>query len=502
MISKNIKAYALLISILIFAGVTSALWAQDMSLNDLRMRQEFKVLQQKIESAKQLLANNRNDRILTLIREAERKKDEAFKFWRDKKMAKARAAIKAGLKNINTALALLLRDPLQLQQKQLAVLLERLERFPNRARMKDAEMLYRKAKEKESLAKKAAGNGDLAKALELLRLGITFADKALAVFERNQVPQVEQSRFIETAARVRDAVDASNNAAARRVYEQAMRQGKNAADAYHDGHMAASAGLYTEGMKLLLRAFDLASVGRTLNEHDLRVELQTVEDLLQTAQSKLGNQPSRGIRLMLNRARKSMLRAANALENRNYQTAKAQLKFSRGILNKLFRQNIGRPGRARDRTVIELQRLRSAIDELTARLGADKPAAQGFLRTAGRGAKDAERALANGNYNLALNRILVARRFLTKTETAAQSGQTLISESVASAQIRLLEQSLQQNEALESGNRLVKSLLNEAGRMYVQAEQKLSDQQFALAFELADVGLELIKKALRAARNR
>ena len=502
MISLKKEAYAFVVLILIIFGAASRLSAQDMMLSDARLRQEYKILQQKIESAKLLLTNLVDERILTLVRKAERKKDEAYKYWQDKQLAKARTAVQIGMKNINTALKFLLQNPLQLQQKQLAVLLERLERFPNRARMKDAEILYKKAKEKESLAKRAAGNGDFAKAIELLRLGITFADKALAAYEKNQSLSVERVRFIETASRVRDAVEASNNPAERRVYDQAMKQGKNAVDAYHDGHMAASAGLYTEGMKLLLRAFDLASASRAVNKQDLRVELQAVEDLLQTAQSKFDNQAPRAVRFMLNRARKSTQRAATAMANGNYSAAKAQLQFSRGLLNKLFRRTFRKPGQARDRAELELRRLRTDIEAITARTGQRlSAAAREYLRLARRSANAAGRVLDHGNFNLALNRILVAQRFLSKIETAAQTDQSPVTESAAVAQINQLQQALQQSGDLQNTNQLVKSLVDEAERMYKQAGQMLSDQQYAPAFELADVGLELIKKALRAARN-
>ncbi|KAA3620406.1 MAG: hypothetical protein DWQ05_00245 [Calditrichaeota bacterium] len=502
MISLKSKAYALLVLFFLFAASGQNLLGQTRSVSNQRLLQEFNLLKQKIETAKQLLSDYSDQRIISLIQTADQKRAEAQKFWNEKQFVKAWTAVQVGLKNINAALVFLLREPLQLQEKQLAVLLQRIEQFPDKTRLKDAEILYRQAKEKETLAKRAVGSGDYAKAIELYRLGISLANKALTTFDKNQILLVEQSRFLETASRVREAIDASNNSSARRVYEQAIKQGKNAANAYRNGQTAAAAGLYTEGMKLLLRAFDLASVGTKVNDHDLRVELTAVNDLLQNAQNTFGDRSARGVKIMLNRAQKSALKAEAALERGDYQIAKAQLKFARGIINKLYRQAAGQTVRGDERAVSELQRLRAEIEEVSMRLGSTgSPETKEFMHYARVGANRAQRAIDNGRYNLALNRILVAQRFLAKAEYDTQAQKNTISEQMAAAQIALLEQALQQSEISESNDQFVKSLLNEANRMKVQANQRLSDQQYALAFELADIGLVLINKALRAAQN-
>ncbi|MCA9735126.1 hypothetical protein KC799_23525 [candidate division KSB1 bacterium] len=502
MISMKKFAMALLLVSFVLTSAPHPLTAQGRNTALGQLQQEYNLLNQKIESAKKLLANSNDDKIRTLIQEAEKRRDEALRYWNEKKYIKARTSVELALKTINVALQLLLREPLTIQAQQLNVLLQRIEQFPDRSSLRDAERLYREAKDKESLAKLSATGGDYAKALELYRLGITLANKALTTLEKTQTIIIEQSRFLDTASRVRDAIDASGSSTADRVYEQAIKQGKNAASAYRDGQPAVAAELYTEAMKLLLRAFDLASGSQSISERDLQIELSAVENLLQNAQTKFNNSSVRGVKLMLNRAQRNTINASTAIARGEYQLARAQLKFARGIINKLYRQETGAGTQIEERAVAELQRLEQDIESANSKVSTSSSTeVSAYIGYARQSAASAEMAIQNQRYNIALNRILIGQRFLAKAEDSINANLQDVTEAVARVHVTSLEQSLQQAKLSDNRNQFVNSLLKEASRMLQQANKQLSDQQFALAYELADVGLDLVQKALRAAQN-
>ncbi len=468
------------------------------------INRDLRVLKQRITAASELLRQFPNEQAKRFLEEADKLYKRAVQLARENRLTQAKGVIDQATALINKALGLALQNPVRRLVSQLDELMRRAENIRPGMRSTDIERLLQRARRNRQDAERAAHRGDFVQAMEYYRVAISLAQKALDYGGMTSAQSVdyssEKARFQTMAERARAAIEASKNKAAHAIYEQAMRQAHLAETSLNSGNRAMALSHYNSAIKLMLRAFDLASKNSPADINSLRAEYETIQSMIQTARERQSTQSDPRLRTMLTRAEQSLARARTAVENGRPESARLHLNLARGFLNTLFRDRGAGPA-SRQRIDQELRNLKIDIELASDVLqGAQNAQAGDLVRMADRFRQQAENDIEQGRQRIALQKILVAQRFLSQAERSRRGDASRRNRLTAENQVRRLEQLLAEATDLMAGQQatpFMREMLLNAEKMRRQARDMLARGRYALAYELADVGIEFAKKALQ-----
>ncbi|MDQ7054769.1 MAG: hypothetical protein Q9P14_18475 [candidate division KSB1 bacterium] len=471
------------------------------------VKSELQRLRQKIATAYQVLRAYKNAEAEKLVRQAEALAQKAHEMVRQKRYRNAQQTIRQAHKLLNEAMRLALQNPLQRLISRLQLLFRQAESLVIGSGNFEAQRLLNLSRDYHRRAEHMRSNGDYFRALDQYRLAIKYVENALnmvrpreqAAFDvKSDLSDAERMRFEALAERVHEAIRVSRNASARTIYEQALRQARKAMEAYHSGHRQMARTLFNGAYRLLLRALDMAARQSNLQPHYLRSELASLNEMLRQVESKPPAHDDPQHNVLILRVRENLRRARIAIDEDRLPAAQSYLKLSRTLLSRLMRgHQKAPPGNAR-RVSEELTNLKFDLRQVNQRIRqAQNPQATELLKFARRAARQAQRSYENGRMALALQQVLVAQRFLSRVDAALSEGQPRMNAQRVEATIERLRQMINEIESDYEVSGIMRNLLKQARDMLAQAEKKQTEQHYLVAFELAEIGIEILKKAVR-----
>lgn len=503
MFARKYMTLVLTIFILLFVAGEIPLAHGQISARN-AIQHELEMLKQRIEALKEILHSFPNKNASDLLLQAESLGRKALTAFNNQNFTRAKQHIALANRLINEAMKLAMDNSVQRLKNRLEELMHRAENQVIGSGNREAERLVQEAKKSQFAAHSAQGQGQFARAVELYRQAILLLEKALKMAALTTTgPAVdlthqEKARFEALAERALEAVRASKNQAAMNTYELALRQAKNAEHAWRAGNRELALKLYNAAFRLMLRALDQASTHSAGNEEYLRNELATVQELMRNAQDQLVDVKAPRARFLLRRAEENVHKARRALNRKNVANARLFLNMARGFLRQLFRlAQQDRPDRD-ERLAEELASLQSDIVQMRGRAGnAEQPGE--LLNFAESAARRAEKNYRRGLHQLAIQQILIAQRFLSRAERELAPQTSTVSVDMATKRMNRLQQMLGEIQDLTPGRPGAQGaeLVREAQRLLRQARQNLRAGKARLAFEMADIGIELLRKAIR-----
>ncbi|RMD93383.1 MAG: hypothetical protein D6814_15745 [Calditrichaeota bacterium] len=283
-----------------------------------------------------------------------------------------------------------------------------------------------------------------------------------------------------------------------------MNQARKAEELHKAGNPVMALQMFNGAYRLLLRALDLASGNAILSEAYLRSEIETLGELLKQARERLQLSPSPQNRLLLRRAENNLGSALQLMKQKRFKAARVHLRLARAFVSRLLRNPGARPGTSDQRVAEELAYLNKDILEAEKRIdAAQNPRAFELVKVARQAARKAEAKYRRGRLQAAVQLTLVAQRFLSKADNLYKRQMPRVSQSQVAQHIQQLRQMILELENETAGTEapLVQNILAEARDLLQQAEDKKSAGRRFLAYQLADVGIELVRKAMRLTRQ-
>ena len=498
---KNVLALFVFLSTI---GITVLSYSQqDLTPQQRRQLQtQVENLKQRILQVEQLLQAFNNNAARNVLLEAKKLGEQIESEFRQGRYGNVLALIRTANNTLDRILAIATDGTLKRLVSELKQVMQQADFEVLGGGNKEAERILRSAKQLHERAEASLQAGKVQKAYEQFTVAITFARQALDMV--HDACQRERAQFQNMVTRAQNAIDASQNDQAKRISEQAFKSYKLAEQACQEGRSQAAAQLYNRAMRLLLRAIDLTSSGgAALNEAELKIELETAREMLASVKSRFdANDQQRG-QALLQRAEENIRNAESLLANGRFVLAKAQLLLARRLLKNVLRIGYPDDGDVQDKAESELALLQQDIARFERSLPADQPAAD-YLALVRQAALRAEQAIAAGRYGSALQRILIAQKFLAKAETSGKDRNHLqITQALVQQNIDELLQRLKEAEsALHAASASqANDLLEDARAMLRQAESKRQQGKLLLAFQLSEIGKELIATALRVSQS-
>jgi len=472
---------------------------------------ELANLDRQISEATDVLAAFPNERANELLQKAKQLREQANTNILNLRFLQARLDIRAATGFVEQALKLALDAPVQRLKSQLEELMRRADNEVIGSGNREAEQLLQQAKKAQASAEQAMSAGQIRRAVDFFRLAISLAQKAIDLVrgaQHNTGPGAadnERQQFENLAARAREAIETTQNAAARAIYDQAIKQGRNAELSMRNGKPAMAMQLYSGAMRLLLRAIDLAGAGAINSATRLESEVSLLEDLIGSAEKQLEGKSDTRATKLISRARLVVAEARRALDQKNEQEAEWRLALARSFVSKAMRSGTGGAGAFESRLEEELAQLNEDIKEIEqrAREQANNDALE-MAAMARLASEKAERAFANGRPRVALQALLAAQRFLAFAETllGKTSGQQ-VDRSEVSQKLDRLDALLQEvsQSATASNNEVAMELVNQAIEIRDRAREAFNRGRLRVASESSDVAMEMLRTALKASTS-
>ena len=340
-------------------------------------------------------------------------------------LKEALANIVLGKAYVERAVKLVLDFPLNRLRNTLQELMRRAEQVVLNSNHSEAKRLVFQARKTQLDAERAAMRDPLL-AVTLYQRAITFATKAINLVEGRKPSDTnsginrERERYENLKKRALEAIDANKNNAAQLVFEQAEKQARTAEDSFRKGEIAVAQQLYNGATRLLLRAIDLAMVGRKGQDYG-RNEVMLLQDLIQTAEQETWENADPRAGLFLARARVLVREAEAAIERQQPAEAKWRIELARNFVDKAMRK-VDR-GAAKAENLAQryndaLLELARDIEELNARAReANRPEATQLLELATNALKAAENAGRQNRLVMGFQLIRMAQHLLLRAET-------------------------------------------------------------------------------------
>lgn len=436
-----------------------------------------------------------------LLKQAALLREEAAILLEERRVAQASAKINAAMALAEKATNLLSQIPMERIQEQVEELTRRGEQLVSGSSSKDAERLLRQAQENVLVANKAARMGKYRQAMESYRIAKFLAERCLNLVESpggNLQDQVttERNRFEELLERATSALASCQNENAERLVNQAKKQAQSIEQAASRNDLRFALNLYYNTTRLLLRAIDLCE-GREGSDREQAVEeLELLNDLLDTAKSKVDQQGNRRSLLVFEKATRLQIQAKEAVEQEKFDVALVKVELARNLISRLWDQNT--LATYQERAEQELGRLQADIERI--KNNQSLPAnAKALLQAAQMSASDAERYLTRGRIRLALEAILAGNRFISTLESSQSSSKSIGNEAI-SEEVARLNARLSQVASRSDLNSENQDLLEAARQMLDRAQEAVTDGNNDLANEYLKLGRDLVVKINAAAR--
>jgi hypothetical protein len=473
------------------------------------IRLDLAKLDRQLAEAAELLASFPNSQARDILLQAKQLRDQAAANIQNNRLIQARLQIRTALQYIDQALKLALDAPAQRLKSQLEELMRQAEIEVIGSGNREAEQLLQQAKKSQASAEQAWNAGNSRRAVDFYRLATNFAQKALELVRANQhntgglsTADNGRQQFENLAARAREAIEITQNGAARAIYDQAMKQAQTAELYVRSGRAGMAIRLYSGAIRLLLRAIDLAG-GMTNASNRLESELTLLEDLVGSAEKQLEGKNDARATMLIGRARLLLAEARSALDRKDDQEAGWRLVLARSFVSKAMRSGIG--GAFESRLEEELAQLMADLKELEQRAAErgnnDALEIAALARLA---AGKAERAFANGRPRVSLQALLASQRFLAFAESLLSSTTAQeLSRTEISQKLDRLDASLQEvsQSAAASNNEVAMDLVNQVIEIRDRSREALNRGRLRVASETIDVAMEMLRTALKASTS-
>lgn len=517
-VKKKFVIFSLRLTILLVVALSAG--GRDVALSQVQpqpsmeqmVRQDLQRLRQRIESAREILRAYDHAKAQELLKQAESMAQNAHHLYQQHRFREARTQIQMAFRLIDQAIRMALEGPIKRYANQLESLMRMAESTVLGSGNREAERLVQEAKKHQQAAARALKNGEYAQAVEAYWMAIQTLERAIKMVHSGMAPRSTRdtqptdmphtlwSRFEDLALRVHDTLQQSDNPQARTIYEQAIRQARKAEAAYRGGNQVLAENLLNGAYRLLLRALDMASSENRVSETFLRQEMHTLELLL----GRAGELPrSQASEALLVRARELYRKAQEAMAGGQFEAAQGYLKLCRGMLMRILREQPATGPQQAQRVTAELQAIRRQLENVATSMRDERRSdLQMLFGQARRAADQAEAELQQGDSDAALQHILVAQRLLDRLSGLLTGQPPQVSRQRAVQKVAALRDMIQRLESdLEPAELRVRPLLEQARELLDLADQQLQQNHVLLAFELADVGIDLLKRAARLTRQ-
>jgi tetratricopeptide (TPR) repeat protein len=464
-------------------------------------------LDRQLAEAFELVSAFDNAQARSFLQEAKRHRDQAAARIQNNMPVLARVDIRAAFALIEQAVKVAMSAPLQRMRSHLEELMRRAEHEVIGSGNREAERLLQRAKRVQADAELALRALLARKAVEGFRLATSLAQNALELVKGRQPhsgPEAvenarQQLEVLKT--RAREAVETSQNANAKAIYNQAANQALSAETSLRNGNPAMALQLYQGATRLFLRAIDLAggntesALGQLQNEHAL------LRELVASAESDLSKRGDSRAIMLINRARLLLDEARQALDRKSGKEAEWRLTLARNFVTKAMRAEA--PGGAvfESRLEEELAQLLEDSKEIDQRALEQRNDEVRDLTALARGAAGRiERALALGRQRLALQGLLAAQRFLAIAETMlGKSSRQEINRDEVARTLDQLDAALQEasESAAAANNTMAMEMMEQVREIRDRAREAFAGGRLRVAGESADVAMEMLRTAQR-----
>lgn len=428
---------------------------------------------------------------------------------RDLLLKEALANIAVAKAYVEQAVKMALDFPLNRLRSTLQEMMRRAEQVVLNSNHSEAKRLVYQARKTQLEAERVVSR-DPRRAVELYQIAIALVEKALTLAEGRKPSEVnpginrERERYENLKKRAVEAIDASKNSAAQLVFEQAEKQARTAEDSFRKGEIVVAQQLYSGATRLLLRAIDLAMVGRKGQDYG-RNELGLLQDLIQTAEQEVGENADPRAGLFLARARVLVREAEVAIERQQPTEAKWRLELARNFVDKAMRKTDRGAMKAENlaqrynEALLELSR---DLEELNARSReANKPEATQLLELATNALKAAENAGRENRPVMGFQLIRMAQHLLLRAETmlrdaSAENVTNLPARETVLQRFTQVENALQElaNAGVAESCETVRL---QAVEMLKRGRDALERGQARLALIIAEVANDMIENCKR-----
>ena len=480
------------------------------------VQQELRRLKQRLEATAQILRAYQHQQAQELLRQAENIAKRAHRLYQLKKYREARQQIQQAFMLLDKAIRIALRGPIRRYLNQLRSLMRIAENTVIGSGNREAERLVQEAKKRQRAGDEAYKRGEYAHAVELYWMAILNLERAIKLVQAgvSAVPGREvrpmdynrlfRDRFETLATRVHEALQNARSPRARTIYQQAIRQARKAEEAHRAGKQRMAQHLLNGAYRLLLRALDLASGQSGLTAGYLKNELRTLEMLLARIQETGETRGRSPNARLLQRARELLTKARQAMDAGDHAAAQNYLKLSRGILTRLLRTERSKERRTNEQRISrELETLERDIEKAGVRFKSENLQIPLEILTFARQASSRAREhYRRGEFNLALQNIMAAQRFLNRALTLGRGQRPVFDRNMIEQKINQLKEMIGRLETETGpGADRLQPVIRQTRDLVRQAEERLRRNDNLMAYELCDVAMELLKKAVRMTRE-
>jgi len=410
---------------------------------------------------------------------------------------------------VEQAVKLALDFPLNRLRNTFQELMRRAEQVVLNSNHSEAKRLVFQARKTQLEAERAAMR-DPRRAVELYQVAIALVEKAINLVEGRKPSDTnpginrERERYENLKKRALEAIDASKNNAAQLVFEQAEKQARTAEDSFRKGEVAVAQQLYNGATRLLLRAIDLAMVGRKGQDYG-RNEVMLLQDLIQTAEQETRDNADPRAALLLERARALLREAEAAIERQQPLETKWRLELARNFIDKAMRKT--------DRGALKAENLAQRYNEALLELARDleelnararetnKPEAAQLLELATNALTAAENAGRQNRPVMGFQLIRMAQHLLLRAETMLRDTAVTTAANMPAREAVLQRLTQVENALPEISNssdaESCETVRTQALEMLKRSRTALERGQLRLALIIAEVANDMIEKCVR-----
>ena len=457
---------------------------------------------QRYKFAEELVAINNNQALLSLLQQARQLRDEAANAFAKGQKQLALTKLTTASRLIDQIIRTALRDPLQRMRDRLNELLQQAEQFVVGSGNMEAERLLRDAKNQKAKAVQAVLQQRYQAGLEHYRVATYLAQRAIDLVEgtitnlEERVTQ-ERERYLELLTKAQDVVNSSRNPLAKKVLNQAIRQGLGIRNALNRKDYALALDLYYSSTRLLLRAINIAEGQNLSVEEQAKEEVDRINDLIAYIEGQMQYNEDITSGILLRNAKDLHLRAQSDLRGGRYQGALQNVELAEGIIRRLARR-LARPSAGlTERVQLELERLQTDLNAaMESNRAGENETALVLLEEAQKLYQRANSAFLRGQNLLSLELILVANKLLLASDRHLE---TVSEPEIEVAAIRLKLQRLdtvldEMNKEIGQNSGPAYELLDQTKILRFSANEALQSGKYVLADNLIQIAIDLAYK--------
>ena len=428
------------------------------------------------------------------------------------KPRRATQELRIAQKLADQAMKLVVTGPVSRLQEQLDERIRQAEQAIHMHFNPEAQRLLQQAKANRKKAQRAYWAQQIQKAMELYRMAMYQAEKALEFIVGPGGSGVlaalneEKANYHELHRRAQHLLSAAGGSSmARELFRQAVQQQRRAEEALSRGNTQQAMELYRWASRLLIRAIDMMGTNELGWKQRANEEIMRTQELLRSVERAIDRTHNPQSRRLLDQAARIFLDARKALSQKDYPGAVKKAELARRLLNRIGELQSRTAGRSPGRLRQELQILKDLIATLRSdkRLGT-RPDVEKILDLAQRYIRLSERDLQAGNLPFAEAELLVATRMAGMArQLLNRQGSQGSPRKDAERMIADLQSRLESVGPLLSGTQEqhLQSWFNSASEMLRLARQSLEAGRPLAAQSYARLGLELLQQ-IKARLNR